>query len=553
MTLQSHVERAGAGLALLLGLSGCGGGGGPTPPPVAPVAKQAYQLSQTTLHCEIELGQTCDDIVVTAQALPGVPDVEPSWFEHVNGLSVGVVKTMARIKQSDGSWRLTLAMTPGLPAGVYTGWVQLTVEGTYTLVSEYASIHMNYTVTVADKAGKPAPLARLAGAADWEGYGGNAGHTGLVPVTLDSGKFKRRWTWTGLPTDALSNDIASPVVSANGLAYFSQIGAVNLGGVPSNVTASAVMALNESDGTPHWRYQVADVNLGPATVSGPRLVVGGNKTLFSFDALHGNKLASAMQPDAAGALTTYAPVLLAGSVYFGGRDGIGSADEFSAASRWSTSFGLPLRSPAMTNWTPAVNGAVALSNNNGKLGAYDVANGRQLFSVDVPGGAPGAVSKGSLNQAPVLVDAGTVLLLNQRQASNQALDNHLSLVDLNRRQLRWSVNGQFTTQPVVGGGVLYVGNGGTGQIEARKVGDASLLWSWAPAQQDSFRGDMILTNNLLFVATGRKTYAIDLNTHQTVWSYRASGTLSLSANGLLYIMDPTVSNGRRYLSAIDLH
>jgi len=39
-------------------------------------------------------------------------------------------------------------------------------------------------------------------------------------------------------------------------------------------------------------------------------------------------------------------------------------------------------------------------------------------------------------------------------------------------------------------------------------------------------------NNLLFLSTTSHSYAIDIGSHQQVWSYPAGGTLALSSQGL---------------------
>ena len=44
-----------------------------------------------------------------------------------------------------------------------------------------------------------------------------------------------------------------------------------------------------------------------------------------------------------------------------------------------------------------------------------------------------------------------------------------------------------------------------------------------------------MTDNLAFVVSEKATYAIDLGTHQAVWSYPYSGTIALSDNGVLYV------------------
>jgi hypothetical protein len=46
---------------------------------------------------------------------------------------------------------------------------------------------------------------------------------------------------------------------------------------------------------------------------------------------------------------------------------------------------------------------------------------------------------------------------------------------------------------------------------------------------------VLVTRNLVFVATASTTYAIDRSTHASVWSYKSGGKLALSANGILYI------------------
>jgi outer membrane protein assembly factor BamB len=46
---------------------------------------------------------------------------------------------------------------------------------------------------------------------------------------------------------------------------------------------------------------------------------------------------------------------------------------------------------------------------------------------------------------------------------------------------------------------------------------------------------LVVTDNLAFVSGWDKTVAIDLATHRQVWEYPASGQLSISNRGVLYI------------------
>jgi hypothetical protein len=66
--------------------------------------------------------------------------------------------------------------------------------------------------------------------------------------------------------------------------------------------------------------------------------------------------------------------------------------------------------------------------------------------------------------------------------------------------------------------------------------------SWTPPQPSINLVGMALTNIVLFVATSPSsstagvTFAIDLTSHLPVWSYPMTGTMALSKEGALYIV-----------------
>lgn len=549
-------------LLMLLGLSACGGGGGERA--IAPEPQAAVTLSEIKLSCAVGPGESCPDMSVTARLPASAADERPDAVE-APGAAVPLLKLPARQKQADGSWRFSFDPQAELAAGSYSGTLEFYIleplPSLGLLPRNYDRVRTPFQLSVAGREGKLGPLLPLAGAPEWAGYNGNARHTGLVPVTLNPANFTRRWTWIGARTP-FSNSI-SPVVSGNGLVYFSTSEAMVDGdGKPSNKLSATLTALSEANGAPQWRYQELDLNAGfgaPALAGQRLLMLAEGGMLYSFDAPGGAKLGAAQQPGMArlfgSGSQTVAPTPSDGQVYFGGGSSVVGADALSGANRWSAGLGLSLLE-GVSNWTPAVAAGMVYSNVNGELRAYRAADGGQVFSVAVPGfSASGLLRKYSLNQAPVLTDGGGALLLNQRYGDNAPLDNSLSLVDLASRTLRWTVQGQFTTAPVVAGEVLYIGNQASGLLEARRVGDGTLLWSWplAGAKEERFFGDLVLSNNLLFVAGGRNTYAIDLATHQTVWTYRMSGSLALSPNGLLYIAKPgAVLGAAPFLTAINL-
>ena len=81
-----------------------------------------------------------------------------------------------------------------------------------------------------------------------------------------------------------------------------------------------------------------------------------------------------------------------------------------------------------------------------------------------------------------------------------------------------------------------------------------MLWSWRPdTDEEAFFKSLLLTDNLLFVSAGGKTHAIDLASREAVWSYPADGALSLSSNGILYIVTQSDATSQHWLVAINLH
>lgn len=512
-------------------------------------------LAAVSGSCTAQPGATCDDIHVTVRLADGVTDARPQSQEKPASGTAGVLLPAERQKQADGSWLLTFKAASNLVPGVYTGKIELSLPVTAGL---YKTESMDYKVTVVPLAGSMGALQALPGVGDWEGVNGNAAHTGLVPATFDSRRFTRRWTWLGASSSRAV--VGSPVVAANGLVYVSQQSAAPVEGSSTKyVTTSTVTALSESDSQARWTQSVtSDGYLGAPAVSGSKLAMAGSDTVYIFDALAGGAPLGVRPPNTNGVLLgvslATAPTFFGGNVYTGGNNDVSAIGAAMGQTRWSASLGLP-KLGNVNEWTPAVNASTVYSHAAGTLTAMNIADGTTRFSVAVPGQVLGGLNKSGLRQASVLADAGSVLLLNQRPVAGEAADNSLSLVDVDSRAVRWTVQGQFSTQPVVAQGVVYVGNQASQALEARQLGDGALLWRWPldTALDEHFGGDLIVTENLLFVGGRNNTYAIDLVSHKAVWTYRMGGSLALSRHGVLYIRQSTdLPGGSMVLTAINL-
>jgi outer membrane protein assembly factor BamB len=114
-------------------------------------------------------------------------------------------------------------------------------------------------------------------------------------------------------------------------------------------------------------------------------------------------------------------------------------------------------------------------------------------------------------------------------------DNHLVRYGISARNELWRVSGSFASNPATANGRIYVLNGARNALEVYNAANGARLWSWV-APEEIFVGNLIVANNLVLAPTTAATYAIDIATHQSVWSTPRSGHLALSSNGVLYIV-----------------
>jgi uncharacterized repeat protein (TIGR01451 family) len=123
-----------------------------------------------------------------------------------------------------------------------------------------------------------------------------------------------------------------------------------------------------------------------------------------------------------------------------------------------------------------------------------------------------------------------VVLGNQQDA--QAINGgRLMSFDLTNRQIRWTMSNGFNDQPSLVNGVIYAVQNGV--LSVRREDTGAQLWMWVPPS-DALAGSIIVTVSHVFVSGAATTYAIDLDTHASVWTYPAAGPLALS-EGTLYI------------------
>jgi outer membrane protein assembly factor BamB len=343
---------------------------------------------------------------------------------------------------------------------------------------------------------------------------------------LDHNKFTPRWNWSN-PTANVNtgNNVLSRLVTGSGKAVIASTGFAT----QSNQTY--IYALNEATGVIDWQYNfgvLSRVN-DPSVTDGRVFVASSGHSdtfMWSFDVNTGAlkyKTAFESQWD-----RYLAPAIKNGYIYTNGGyfGGMNRFKEATGKLNWFASL------EQYDGWSPAVDDNYAYAYTGDKLHAVNLTTGMTEFTI------PNNGSTATFGATPVLLGDGTALVVDAKSSAYSVFSFHLIRYDLNTRTELWRAPGSFASDPVVAAGAVYVLNTQSNALEAYRLSDGALLWSWSPSDTNekvSVGFNLIVTNNLLFVSSANATYAIDLATHQPVWSNSHTGGLSLSSNKVLYI------------------
>jgi hypothetical protein len=459
-----------------------------------------------------------------------------------------ILPTVAVVANMDGTFQLTLHTNSATAAGRYTGNLVMTfcadTACTTPLSGSPVTVAYDVTATVPGLS----TLYALAGASDWVTYQGNNGHTGFVQSTLNATLFTPRWSWSAPAVDTFRS--ITMITTANGKVF------VGAGGSFQTSPGEHLYALNEFDASIAWSHDFSSLQYPsvnpPAVYNGIVYVAAGQQqssAVYAFSASTGSAIFSTPMGNQ---WSTYlAPIVSNGMLYSSG----GAYGGFYAFNASSGALAFSVIPPGDTFYTlsPTIDSSnvyIYVQNLSNILYEYDPASGATKGSIDdTSTHFSGPMTSG----APVLGAASSVFNVN---TTYPGFNSSLVDFDIGGGYIAWSSSGKYSGNPAYFNGTVYATNNLPLGLEAHAESGGAMLWTWNPtkAAETSFIGDVLLTNNLVFVSTNVAVYAIDLTTHAPVWSYSSPGRLALSANGILYIATTNtygVSNGN--LVAINLH
>ena len=344
----------------------------------------------------------------------------------------------------------------------------------------------------------------------WATYQGGAKHTGFMPLLLDYNDFSLRWSVSPLAGQQLH-----PVVAANNKVFVSN---------NTYYGDQSVAALNAVDGSQVWLNSYGSINsIDPPAYDNGKVyfqtgghedsylrAVDANTGALVFSSIYGNQWSRYYAP------TPYGGNIYINGGYYGGAYGFNGT---SGDQLWFTGLS------QYDSWTPAVDlqnvYAYTGGNTSASLSVIDRTTGSVSYTIADLGYS---WSGYSMNLAPVLGSNNNVLTINSGRLLN---------FDLQNQAIGWEQLGNYTGQPSLGLGHIYTVSGGALKVVDEITGN--FVWTWEPPASGSISSNIIVTMNHVFVSDTVATYAIDINTRATVWSYPASGQLTLSNEGALYI------------------
>jgi hypothetical protein len=476
-------------------------------------------------------------ITMGATASVGLPD--PLYVAVSDSSGTLLSKANLTSGASPYQFQLNLQASPALAAGHYTGSFQLNVCSdqacTAAVPGSPLVVPFDIQVSPAPANAGLTPLTPWPGVADWSTFQANAAHTAFVPVTLDPSVFATRWLWT----------TPNPATGQNSDGAPTHVSTLTVAGGQLYVDSGYVLyALREFDHSTVWQHDFSGVDavpgfpaaLNPPAVSGGTTFVATSGQygtyMFGLDSATGTVLFKT--PFGAQWEHYLAPTVDGGVVFEdgGGYGGMYAFDATAGTQKFYASL------QQFDEWTPAVDASYAYA----YIGGQTAGTPAQLNMVDRNSGSvvysiPDTSYQWdgySMFCAPVLGQPGSVIAVNVGNPHSNALTDF----DTNAHSIRWQISGQYSGNPAYTTGIVYAVNSSPLRLEARSETDGALSWWWTPqlSAETNFVGDVLVTNNLVFVSTNLATYATDKTTHQVVWSVPHPGRLALSADGVLYIV-----------------
>jgi outer membrane protein assembly factor BamB len=514
-------------LAAALMVASCGGGGGGGgsgggSPPAIPLSVSVAASSLDVTGREDESAVLTIDLRRTGSAsTPVVPDLR---YDTTRMTLQGVIAV-----ETDGVYRLRFASNPALALGDYVGTIEfrLCQEAACTNVYPNTAHALPYRISVSLK--------------DWSTAQRDATHRGFVNLPVNPSQIAQIWE-TYIVIDAGFASLGRPAAD-NARVYLSSEFFH-----PSAGHQGGVFALNIADGSLAWGTELGPVtHVSDPAVANGRVYVAHTDSLKKFrtflDATGSpaSETAYEWQFGEVGTPTPIGDEVYISAGQFGGVTF--SYQQIGGALRWranATDMTSMAGSP-IWYWESIAADADHVYRYNGRaLDVFGRADGHLVTSVADPA-APVTNGYRTLLGGPIVLPDRTIISYsgtmpdfpsgNRPQATLNPLVRFVPATG----SIAWRTAEMYSNTPAANGSLLFAARSNPARLDAINVSDGSVAWSWTPPDLKNFVGNIIATQNMLFVSTTTTTYGLDLATRAVVWSFDKPGDLAIAPGKILLI------------------
>ncbi|MCC7407685.1 MAG: PQQ-binding-like beta-propeller repeat protein [Phycisphaeraceae bacterium] len=370
----------------------------------------------------------------------------------------------------------------------------------------------------------------------WSTLQGNAAHSGYVPVALDAEHFDPLWE-INFNAGSSRYDFYGPTVAIGD-------GKVFLTTRDLSTRLDRIAAHDLFTGNLVW---AGDINTDQCGLAAPAFdngvvyahAYGHSSTsgptppprMLGYNSANGQPLFSTAhsgQWSSGGTPTPYGGAVYAAGGYYGGLDAYNGA---TGQKLWFRNM------PQQYGWTPAADEQHLYV----YLGEASASPGPNVGRLYVINRATGALDFEILDQESSASYGGSFASVMIGTSDNVLAINagRLHNFDLGDKTIAWQRQGSYSATPAVAAGAIYAPEGRTLSVIDEASGQ--LLWSWDAGVNQSITYNVVVTDNLAFVSTSTTTHAIDLATHQTVWSTPVTGSLALADHTLVITRSDFIS------------
>ena len=343
----------------------------------------------------------------------------------------------------------------------------------------------------------------------WSTHQGGPDHRGFVPTRLIPASFEEVWTIQPFSSPGNYFTLRQAAADENTIWISAQ----------SYFGYNALAAIDAESGARDWAYDFGLIyELSPPAIADNRVYVqtGGDQEsyLWGFEADTGEV---AVQ-------TSYSsqwPLLYAPAPYEG--DLFGYAGYYGGVASFSGSESIvnwQVDTDFYDQWSPAVDETSVYAYSGLGLSVIDRLSGDLVAELEDPGynwwGYSGGSSPVRDYAGNILVTQGTRVVAFDIAAGSVAWDYHST-----------NALGQVT---LLGATALV-----SASLELMALDTNSGDELWRTQLPDYVEFPMIATVDHVFFASYTRTYAMDIDTREVVWSYPRGGELTIAPNGVLYI------------------